>query len=45
VTQSVELLLDTESEAVLLGEWARLAEAGLPTEQRAEPSPTHRPTA
>jgi 2'-5' RNA ligase len=43
VTQSVELLLDTESEAVLLGEWARLAEAGLPTEQRAEPSPTHRP--
>jgi 2'-5' RNA ligase len=43
VTQSVELLLDTEAEAVVLGEWARLAEAGLPTEQRVEPSPTHRP--
>jgi 2'-5' RNA ligase len=43
VTQSVELLLDAASEAVVLGEWARLAEAGLPTEQRVVPSPTHRP--
>ncbi|MBB3328156.1 2'-5' RNA ligase family protein [Microlunatus antarcticus] len=43
MTQSVELLLDPVSEGVVLGEWARLAEAGLPTEQRVEPSPTHRP--
>lgn len=43
VTQSAELLLDPVSEAVVLGDWARLAEAGLPTEQRVEPSPTHRP--
>jgi 2'-5' RNA ligase len=43
VTQSVELLLDATSEAAVLGEWARLAEAGLPTEQRVVPSPTHRP--
>jgi 2'-5' RNA ligase len=43
VTQSVELLLDEAAEAVVLGEWARLAEAGLPTEQRVDPSPTHRP--
>ena len=43
MTQSVELLLDAESEAVVLREWARLAEAGLPTERRVEPSPTHRP--
>jgi 2'-5' RNA ligase len=43
VTQSVELLLDPAAEAVVLGEWTRLAEAGLPTEQRVEPSPTHRP--
>lgn len=43
MTQSVELLLDPASEAVVLGEWARLAEAGLPTEQRVGPSPTHRP--
>ncbi|MGI3785566.1 MAG: 2'-5' RNA ligase family protein [Janthinobacterium lividum] len=43
MTQSVELLLDAEAEALVLGEWARLAEAELPTEQRVEPSPTHRP--
>ena len=43
VTQSVELLVDAAAEAVLLGEWAALAEAGLPTEQRVEPSPSHRP--
>src|SRR4051794_6033821 len=41
--QSVELLLDAASEARVLGEWARLAEAGLPSEQRVVPSPTHRP--
>lgn len=43
MTQSVELLLDPPSEAVVLGEWARLADAGLPTEQRVVPGPTHRP--
>ena len=43
MTQSVELLLDAAAEAVVLGEWARLAEARVPTEQRVEPSPTHRP--
>ncbi|SEQ56864.1 2'-5' RNA ligase family protein [Microlunatus flavus] len=43
MTQSVELLMDDATEASVLGEWARLAEAGLPTEQRVEPSPTHRP--
>ena len=43
MTQSVELLLDAASEAVVLGEWARLAEVGLPSEQRVVPSPTHRP--
>jgi hypothetical protein len=43
VTQSVELLLDAGAEAVVLGEWARLAEAELPTEQRVVRSPTHRP--
>ena len=43
MTQSVELLLDPEAEAAVLREWARLAEARLPTEQRAVPSPSHRP--
>lgn len=43
MTQSVELLLDAASEAVVLEEWARLSGAGLPTEQRVDPSPTHRP--
>jgi len=43
VTQSVELLLDAASEAAVLAEWDRLAEASLPTERRDEPSPTHRP--
>ena len=43
MTQSVELLLDAEAEAVVLREWARLAEVGLPTEQRVVPSLSHRP--
>ena len=43
VTQSVELLLDVACEEAVLGEWTRLAEAGLPTEQRPEPTLTHRP--
>lgn len=43
MTQSVELLLDAECEAAVLTEWARLAEAGQPTEQRVVPSASHRP--
>ncbi len=43
MTQSVELLLDAGSEGAVVAEWARLAATGLPTEQRVEPSPTHRP--
>lgn len=43
MTQSVELLLDRDAEQAVRGLWARLAEADLPTEQRATPSPSHRP--
>jgi 2'-5' RNA ligase len=43
MTQSVELTLDAAAEAVVREQWARLAEAGLPTEQRRHPSPSHRP--
>jgi len=43
VTQSVELVLDAAAEAAVRGQWAQLAEAGLPTEQRTQPSASHRP--
>ena len=43
MTQSVELTLDTATDAAVRDQWARLAEAGLPTEQRVKPSPSHRP--
>jgi 2'-5' RNA ligase len=43
VTQSVELTLDQASELAVREQWAALAEAGLPTEQRVLPSPSHRP--
>ncbi len=43
MTQSVELLLDPATESAVLREWDALAAAGLPTERRPEPSPTHRP--
>jgi len=43
VTQSVELTLDREAEQAVRDQWSRLAAAGLPTEQRVQPSPTHRP--
>lgn len=43
MTQSVELTLDAATEAAVREQWARLAEAGLPTEQRRQPSPSHRP--
>ncbi|MCW2809996.1 MAG: hypothetical protein JWP61_454 [Friedmanniella sp.] len=43
MTQSVEALLDPAGESLLLAEWDRLADAGLPSSRRAVPSPTHRP--
>ena len=43
MTQSVELLLDDATEAEVLGQWDRLADAGLPTERRPDPGPSHRP--
>jgi 2'-5' RNA ligase len=43
VTQSVELTLDPATDAAVREQWARLAAAGLPTEQRERPSPSHRP--
>ncbi|WP_375422980.1 2'-5' RNA ligase family protein [uncultured Friedmanniella sp.] len=43
MTQSVELTLDDETDRAVREQWAALAEAGLPTEQRVLPSPSHRP--
>jgi 2'-5' RNA ligase len=43
MTQSVELTLDSRAETAVRAQWAWLAEAGLPTEQRKQPSPSHRP--
>ena len=43
MTQSVELLLDDVTEAAVLAQWDRLADAGLPTERRVVPTPSHRP--
>lgn len=43
MTQSVELTLDAGADRAVRELWARLAEAGLPTEQRPAPSPSHRP--
>jgi 2'-5' RNA ligase len=43
VTQSVELTLDAEADRAVREQWAALAEAGLPTEQRTTWSPSHRP--
>lgn len=43
MAQSVELLLDRVGEEAIRAEWDRLGEAGLPTERRATPSPSHRP--
>lgn len=43
MAQSVELLLDRGGEDAIRAEWDRLAEAGLPTERRPTPSPSHRP--
>ena len=43
MTQSVELTLDGAADRAVRAQWAQLAEAGLPTEQRTVPSPSHRP--
>jgi 2'-5' RNA ligase len=43
MAQSVELTLDPAAETVLTQQWRRLAEAGLPSAQRAQPSVHHRP--
>lgn len=45
MTQSVELLLDPAGDTLVRGQWSALADAGLPTEQRApaKASPSHRP--
>lgn len=43
MTQSVELTFDAASDAAVRDLWARLAEAGLPSEQRSTPSASHRP--
>jgi 2'-5' RNA ligase len=43
MTQSVELTLEVAADLAVREQWARLAEAGLPTEQRRQPAPSHRP--
>jgi 2'-5' RNA ligase len=43
MTQSVELTLDAAAETAVREQWERLAQAGLPTEQRKQPAPSHRP--
>jgi 2'-5' RNA ligase len=43
MAQSVELLLDEAAELAVVAEWQWLRDAGLPTEWRTTPSPSHRP--
>ena len=43
MAQSVELLLDTDADAIIRGQWAALAAAGLPSEQRSPSDLFHRP--
>lgn len=43
MTQSVELLLDPAAELVVREEWHALQDAGLPSEVRSTPSPSHCP--
>jgi 2'-5' RNA ligase len=43
VAQSVELLLDSDSEALVESQWLSLCEAGLPSEHRPHHSGSHRP--
>jgi 2'-5' RNA ligase len=43
MAQSVELLLDSAADAIIRGQWAALAAAGLPSEQRSPSDLFHRP--
>jgi hypothetical protein len=43
VVQSVELLLDEESDRAIRAQWDLLGDAGLPTARRSDPSPHHAP--
>jgi 2'-5' RNA ligase len=43
VAQSVELLLDPDTEALVRAQWLALHAAGLPSEHRPEPVGSHRP--
>lgn len=43
MTQSVELILDPTADAAVRSEWRALGQAGLPTAERRQPSPSHRP--
>ena len=43
MVQSVELLLDEESDAAIRTQWDLLGDAGLPTARRSTPSPHHAP--
>ena len=43
MVQSVELLLDEESDAAIRAQWDLLGDAGLPTARRSGPSPHHAP--
>lgn len=43
MAQSIELILDPVTEAAIIAQWQALADAGLPTSLRREPSPHHRP--
>ena len=43
MAQSVELTFGAAADAVFTDQWRRLAEAGLPSSQRTQPSAHHRP--
>ncbi|MET1004232.1 MAG: 2'-5' RNA ligase family protein [Propionibacteriaceae bacterium] len=43
MAQSVELLLDPETEALVEGQWLALHDAGLPSEHRSQHAGSHRP--
>ena len=43
MAQSVELLLDPETDALVEGQWLALHEAGLPSEHRPQHAGSHRP--
>ena len=43
MAQSVELLLDADTEALVHGQWLSLSEAGLPSEHRPQHTGSHRP--